>query len=165
VFFESVPVPHRDKAVLSLEEMKALGASALDVGIVLTRGFKWRLAVIAASLLMLPVLIYVYRDILAADYIANQPLSHLSFAGYVVIRFSFAALLAVLYCLSLWKNFHFKLISFAVFAVALSAFINDISSIYIYVYDGALVIINALMLLRALIIICLFWNYWTVRFY
>lgn len=108
---------HKERSFLSLKEVKAVGESARSLFILLS------IAAVAA-------LIYIYHDALEADYIINQPISRISFSNYIGLRMFFAALLSVLYVFSYLKNYYFKLITFAVFAVALSAFMSDMSSIY-----------------------------------
>jgi len=159
------PLKKRNNPILSLDEIRVLGESVFDIHPMRSPWFIARLIIICLCAVGVGIILYLYKDILQADYIVNQPLSQLSFARYIGLRIFFAVTLAAIYCYSYLRQAHVKLVFFGVFIVALSALLSDLSSIYAYVYHGALFAIHMIMLLRFIMVMCLFFNYWNIRHY
>jgi hypothetical protein len=152
-----------ERPVLSLEEMKALGQSALDDQSILTIWFWLRCGFIIICLITIGGLIIYYKDVLEMNYRINQPAALFDFIPYIGVRFAFVFILISFYIYGMVRQSLLKLTSFAVFFVAFFSWLNDLSALYFTPYHDIKHILYLYMSLRCMIVLFLFFNFWSIR--
>jgi len=152
-----VITPNKPKYSVSQSELDALRGTVNPLifgGI--DRFYKWRMGFIFFSILFVAV-----RTLLSIDTAPVAPLLSalgLDITSYFAMRAAYTVVVAALYAYSYCRDWFFPQVALVVFALALGALITDFFNSYIFYPNGLPAVVVVAIVLRSMVIVCLFFN-------